>query len=165
MKSKLNFYLFTGLVAVIGIFVTVETLQAEPEGPQRLRGMDDRVFEVEVQNITTGEPPFVNCYGFNADGSWDDPLFPVLGTWEQHSVGTSTTYSAEASVEFIPGVIYVELLQDGVVTPANGGGVLQLEATSIVTVYLITPDGLVPIDVVEFYSVGAQNNDCTLPEP
>ena len=112
------------------------TAMAAPDGPQRLRGMDDRSFDVVV---TGGEAlglpeSFPNCYTFEADGTWIDPQFPdadnpVPGTWEQHRVGATTGYSASASA--FGGVVTLE--QSGRVTPAGGRGVLQLEAVSTVS--------------------------------
>ena len=48
--------------------------------------------------------PFVNCYTFNEDmtpddsltsGVWDDPLFPTLGTWVQHTDYGKIRYTAQ----------------------------------------------------------------------
>ena len=156
-------YAVAAAIFAIGIFGSVGPVMATPDESQRLRGLEGRVFEVEVQNLTTGEPPFQNCYFFREDGVWIDPPFPAEGTFVQHSNGASTTYTSEAFFE-IPGIISLVLVQDGVVTPALGGGVLQFEATSWVTGFLLTPEG--PLDIEwEFLSVGFQNDDCVPPPP
>ncbi len=100
-----------------------------PTESQRLRGFGGRVFAVHVEQLSPPGPGFDNCYSFHADGTFDDPLFPVLGTWTQHSVGAATTYTATAG---ITGVI--TLVQEGKVTPARGRGILQLEAHTTVVV-------------------------------
>lgn len=99
-----------------------------PSESQRLRGLGGRTFAVHVQQLSPPSPDFDNCYSFLADGTFDDPLFPALGTWTQHSIGAATTYTANAQ---IPGVT---LVQDGEVTPAQGRGILQLEAYTTVVV-------------------------------
>lgn len=155
MKSKAN--VVAVLVLVVGVLGSAGPLMATPDESQRLRGLEGRVFEVWVHNLTTGDE-FQNCYLFLEDGVWVDPGFPVPGTWVQHTNGASTTYTAEAFFE-IPGVLSVLLVQEGAVTPAQGSGVLQLEAFSRATGFLPGP---VEIDW-EFVSVGFQNDDCTVP--
>ena len=152
-----------GLVAILVFAVftigAVESLLATPEDSQRLRGLGGRTFEVMVQQLDAdGEPVSTdtNCYTFEPDGAWIDSAFPgPAGTWVQHSNGASTTYTAEAEWVLIPGVVEVYLVQEGTVTPAQGSGVLQLEATSIAT-------GVVPgLEFpIEFYSIGFQNEEC-----
>jgi len=150
VKSKALFSLICGLS--IGVFGIVGSVAAAPDGSQRLRGLGDRVFFVNVEVVADPNgffPPgyvFPNCYFFNADGSWVDPGFPVPGTWEQDSVGTATGYSATADAG--GGLV---LLQNGVVTPANGGGVLQITAHSEAAIF-----GL------EFLSVGVEVEECPL---
>ena len=158
MISRTN--LVAGLVLAIGVFGAVGPVMATPDESQRLRGLEGRIFEVQVQNLTTGDPPFKNCYIFLDGGTWIDPGFPVPGSWVQHTNGASTTYTGEAFFE-IPDVISVLLVQEGAVTPAQGSGILQLEAISRATGYLPGP---VEIDW-EFLSVGFQNDDCSLPPP
>lgn len=129
-----------------------------PDGSQRLRGMAGRVFAIEgeflssiVPDINPGDT-FVNCYTFNADGTWDDPLFPapgasVLGTWTQHSVGAATPFTAtvDATAPLI-------LVMEGTVTPARGRGILQLEA------YWTAFSGEVAL--VEGRSLGHEVDEC-----
>lgn len=129
------------------------------------------MFLVEVQDLffPNGGPEFFdNCYFFNADGTWDDPLFPALGNWNQGSVGAKTSYTADA---FAPGIdisgpgdppFIVDLLleQVGQVTPAKGGGNLQLKAFSqAIFVEFMGGDDLV---VGEFVSVGHEVDECPL---
>ena len=165
MKNKTFLILFCGLIA--GVLGIVETVAAKPGGPQRLRGLDDRQFMVTVEVVSSdfvGVPvgdTFPNCYVFNAGGEWIDQGFPIpdLNNWEQHSVGAKTSYNAWAG---IPGVIF--LTQEGLVTPAMGGGVLQLTAISEVFVAEGVIEG-VPQDVnVEYYSVGFEVEQCYTPE-
>ena len=157
MKTRIS--LVAVLVFAVGIFGAVGPLLATPDDSQRLRGLGGRIFEVTVVELPDGEP-FANCYFFEEDGTWIDPPFPGgPGTWVQHTNGASTTYTAVAEGEWVPGV-YLVLEQNGAVTPAQGSGVLQLEATSIVDVLV----GGEVVAEVEFYSVGFQNNDCSVPE-
>ena len=105
----------------------------------------------------------MNCYTFNDDGTWDDPEFlpgtPVPGTWVQHSNGAKTSYTATAIFP-IGGGMAVQLIQTGTVTPANGGGILQLEADNRVDIVLADDPAVVifPLDVLT--SVGYQDNEC-----
>ncbi len=115
------------------------------------------MFAVHVEQVggpPVGPPEFDNCYFFLADGTWIDPAFPP-GTWTQHSLGAATTYTGEA--EFvIPGVISATLVQEGTVTPANGGGVLQLEAYSTANLQFGSED---PFDTF-FLSKGQEVDVC-----
>jgi hypothetical protein len=156
MKNRLYLTIIGTLIAAIGI---VETVGAKPEGSQRLRGLGDRVFLVEVEVVASvlgDDLPvgmvFPNCYFFEADGTWVDPAFPnpetpVPGTWTQHSNGAKTTYSASADAGIV-------LWQEGTVTPAKGGGVLQLEAFSTLW--------FGDFALAEFVSVGSEVKECPL---
>ncbi len=154
MRNKTNLTIAFGVIAAICVFGIVDKVAAEPDGSQRLRGLGGRVFAVEVTDLSDGST-FPNCYYFNSDGTWDDPLFPELGTWTQDSTGASTPYTAEAVADF--GGIIIQLLQQGTVTPAGGGGVLQLEAHSQAIVVGGDFDGLV---LAEFLSVGSEVDEC-----
>ena len=81
---------FTTLLVILGVVGIVETAWADPKGSQRLRGLGDRTFAVEVTNlapecfdeISENDPEdcnFTNCYEFLADGEWRDPLFSNPG--------------------------------------------------------------------------------------
>jgi len=143
MKNKTFITLVCGLI--VGVFGFVEVVAAAPDGPQRLRGLDDRQFMVNVEVVSVNDPfgligdtvgdTFLNCYVFNAGGEWIDPGFPVPGNWEQDSVGAKTGYSASAIA--FGGVVIIT--QEGLVTPGLGGGVLQLTAYSNVVVNI--PNG------------------------
>lgn len=128
---------------------------AGPEESQRLRGLGGRVFAVHVEQLSPPGDDFDNCYFFLADGSWDDPGFPVLGSWTQHSVGAATTYTANAEFE-VPNNIALTLVQEGTVTPALGGGILQLEAYTTVEVAFA---GQLPFEVL-FLSRGEEVDEC-----
>ena len=155
MKIKLYLTIFIILIAAIGF---VETVGATPDGSQRLRGLGGRVFLVEVEVVASflEELPvglvFSNCYFFEADGTWVDPAFPdpetpVPGTWMQHSNGTKTTYTASVEVGIV-------LWQEGMITPAHGKGVLQLEAYSSVF--------FGDFSLADFVSVGSEVDECPL---
>lgn len=150
MKNRTFVIMICGLVA--GIMGVIETVAAAPDGSQHLRGMGDRVFLVHVEVVADPYgifPPgfeFPNCYFFESDGTWIDPGFPVPGTWEQDSVGTKTGYVASADTG--EGLV---VMQEGVVTPASGRGVLQITAHSEAQAL-----GLV------FFSVGFEVDECPL---
>ena len=155
MKIKLYSTIVIALIAAIGF---VETVGATPDGSQRLRGLGGRVFLVEVEVVASflEELPvgtvFPNCYFFEADGTWVDPAFPnpetpVPGTWTQHSNGTKTTYTASVDVGIL-------LWQEGMITPAHGTGVLQLEAFSSVF--------FGDFSLADFVSVGSEVDECPL---
>ena len=155
MQNKTQTKLVSGLIAAICVVGFAETLEATPEGSQRLRGLGDRVFAVHVIELTGNIGPweFDNCYFFEADGTWIDPDFPdpsfiVPGTWGQDSTGAKTSYGASA--EF-PDLGY-RLEQEGMVTPSHGKGTLQLEAYS--TFFIEGQPFL------EFLSVGNEVEDC-----
>ena len=160
MRSKAYLATFAALIATVGVIGIVETVGATPDGSQRLRGLGERIFLVEVEVVFAedgfGIPPvgsiFSNCYFFGPDGTWVDPAFPrpgaaVAGNWMQHSNSTKTAYTASVDA----GVV---LLQNGTVTPAKGKGVLQLEAFT--TVWF--GDFLLG----EFVSVGKEVDECPL---
>ncbi len=160
MRKKAFLTALIGLIVSVGI---VASAVAKPDGSQRLRGLGGRTFDVQVTNLTgMGEPlgTFANCYTFNEDGSWIDPLFPVPGTWIQDSTGAKTSYSASALFD-IGGGLAVLIEQQGTVTPAQGKGTLQLEAFSHVSIILIA-DGSLLMQLDSFFSVGHQDNECSL---
>jgi hypothetical protein len=152
------------LITGFGVIGLIETVGADPEGSQLLRGLGGRTFAVEVTNLTTGELPFENCYTFNEDGSWDDPEFPpgnpVPGTWVQDSTGAKTTYTATAIFP-LGGPYAVLLTQIGTVTPANGSGTLQLDAHNTVDVVLVDDPSVVILPLFVLTSVGYQDNECS----
>jgi hypothetical protein len=149
MKIAKTFAVAVSIAAVTVLGIT-ETSQAEPDGSQRLRGLGDRVFLVNVE--VTSDPfslwpfgldvgnNFINCYIFDANGDWSETGFPAVGTWAQHSTGAKTAYTVEAG----------DVLQEGGVTPAGGKGVLQLVAETFLLPGFFGPG----TGLVEFLSVG-----------
>lgn len=151
-KVKMSF-----LVVILVILGTTSTAWADPKGPQRLRGLDDRVFLVDVDFYVNGVglvDSFANCYFFTSelgdDGKkiWLESQQPdALGSWKQHSTGASTSYFVTAD---LPASLFgfpTTLLQLGQVSPAGGKGVLQLEAISTIGEFG---------DLFEFISVGSE---------
>ncbi len=165
MRSKAYFTMIIALITAFSVIGLVETVGATPDGSQRLRGLAGRTFAVVVTNLTSGEVPFLNCYTFNEDGSFDDSLFlpdfPVPGTWVQDSTGAKTSYTATAFAD-VGGGLAVLLTQVGTVTPANGGGTLQLEADNTVDLVLLADPSVVILPLAVLKSVGFQDNQCSL---
>jgi hypothetical protein len=157
MKSLISLVVFSTFIA--------SSLQAAPEESQRLRGLEGRTFAVEVTDLSGNPPPFSNCYAFNEDGSFDDPLFlpppgpTIPGTWTQDSNGAKTGYTATAIVA-VDEQFSVLLTQVGTVTPARGGGVLQLDAFNTVDLVLTDDPGIVIMALAQLRSVGHQDNQC-----
>lgn len=115
-------------VGLLAATATVGVAHAAPDGPQRLRGLEGRVFLVDVKGVDDPNGPtiFSNCYTFEADGGWIDAVVPDIPfTWDQSSTGASTGYTVldPTGAEF----------QTGHIGPARGGGVLQLRASTPVT--------------------------------
>ena len=149
-------------IAIMGLLGLTTSAAADPKESQNLRGLGGRSFAVEVTDLI--EPPgpgnpFANCYTFNPDGSWDDPLFPVPGTWSQDSTGAATSYTATAILP-VGGGVAVLLTQVGTVTPANGGGTLQLDAFNTVDLVLESDPEVVIQGITTLTSVGAQDDSC-----
>ena len=162
MRSKAYLAIIIALISTFGVIGLVETVGATPEESQLLRGLGGRTFAVQATNLTGGGPPlgtFANCYIFNEDGSWIDPLFPVPGTWIQDSTGAKTSYTAKAIVP-IGGGAAVLLTQVGTVTPAGGRGTLQLDAFNTVDVVLEADPEIMLAHITTLTSVGAQDDTC-----
>ncbi len=126
---------------------------AQPDGPQRLRGMEGRSFAVEVTGLAP--TPIQNCYTFEEDGVWIDDAVRVPGTdiripgsWSQNGVGATTSYSAV----LLDGAIS----QHGTVTPAKGSGVLQLSATTNIAAGVLGPNA----PALTVHSVGSEVEAC-----
>jgi hypothetical protein len=135
------------ILAAAGLTAGIASVaSAAPADSQRLRGMGDRSFAVAV-SLEDGTPITTNCYTFEADGTWIDPLAPT-GSWEQHRVGARTSYTASAPTPL------GDIVQHGTVTPQHGDGVLQLKATTVIPAGLVAP---VEVTVV---SVGAEVESC-----
>ena len=166
MRSKAYLTTIIALIATFGVIGVVETVGAAPDGSQHLRGLGGRVFLVEVHDLFE-DVFFDNCYSFNADGIWNDPLFPALGSWNQDSNGAKTSYTGEALAEAInlgseemPFIVDLLIEQVGKVTPAKGKGTLQLTAFS--QVFFVEFDGGGDLLVGEFVSVGNEVDECPL---
>ena len=88
-------------------------------------GLAGKIFAVKAQVVHSLNPDFPvgltfdNCYFFNEDGSWFDPLYPELGSavpgiWIQHDDRPWITYTATvADPSLVPGLL---LIQNGRVT-------------------------------------------------
>ena len=138
-------FVVVGLIAAIGVFGIVETLEAQPAGSQRLRRLGGRTFWVQVDQVD-GPMSFQNCYQFFPDQSWEETLNPTMGGWTQDSNGAKTSYSVDAVVFGV-----LPLHQVGEVSPAGGRGVLQLVATSTVTIPFTDPP-----TILTYISVGSE---------
>ncbi len=158
MNNKTLISAVTGLIISLGV---VGSASADPDESQRLRGLGGRVFLVEVHDLYE-DVFFDNCYTFYADGTWDDPGFPVLGAWNQDSVGAKTSYTADALAEDFDIGIVVDILleQVGQVTPAGGRGTLHLTAFSRAIFVDFMGEG--DLVVGEFVSVGYEVDECPL---
>ena len=144
------------VLALVGVGF-IGPVAATPDESQRLRGLGGRVFAVNVYDVFAGVY-FPNCYTFYEDGTWDDPLFPELGSWSQDSNGAKTSYTGTAYAEDLdigaPFLINVLLEQAGMVTPAGGMGNLQLWAFT--EVFSDELGGLIG----QFESVGYEVDEC-----
>jgi hypothetical protein len=143
MKNRASQGVILASTAAISILAFSGILEAAPDSSQRLRGLGDRVFYVwvDIEIPGVGVFPFSdNCYFFDGNGDWYESAFPTAGTWTQDSVGAKTTYSVDGSTGDGSG-----FEQIGLITPAGGRGLLQLESVS-------TVDGTPFI----FHSVGSE---------
>ena len=169
MKNKMQVGVAALLIAMIGVFGVIESLQAAPKESQRLRGMEGRAFLVEGfvldedGNVVGENPPGGSyCYFFNSDAEWiDERWIGGPGTWEQDSVGAATSYTASAAVE-VDTMVFVALDQSGHVTPAQGRGVLQLEAVTDVLLLIYDEEGdlLEQNLLLKLLTVGHEDPDC-----
>ncbi len=170
MKNKMKAGIAVATIAAIGTFGVIDSLQAAPKESQRLRGMEGRAFLVEsVALVGPPAAPGSYCYIFNPGAEWIDERFsldgvnPIPGTWEQHSVGAATPYTATASVDASAlGFGLVQLFQDGYVSPARGKGVLQLQATTEVYIEAFGPEAF---QVLSTTGHEIDVNDCPPPFP
>lgn len=158
MRNRKSTGVILSLIVAIGSFGIYESLQAAPGESQRLRGMEGRAFLIDAFRFDEfGNPVQFDggyCYFFNAGEEWVDQRWPFgPGMWEQQSVGAATSYNASASVT-IQSFGFLELIQNGSVTPAQGRGVLQLE--SITEVLVTPPDADEPILLDVILSIGRE---------
>ncbi len=117
---------------------------ADP-GAGEFEGLSGRIFAVEATVVYSDDPAlpagtvFNNCYYFNADGSWFDPLYPDLGVavpgvWVQYADLPKIAYTATVSESAVAGGDYEGLLltQNGVVNQSKGKGRQKLRAYTTV---------------------------------
>lgn len=128
---------FTALVGTIVCLGIAVSATATPDNSEPLNGLGGRVFAVEAEVLFTLDPgetgevgsTFENCYYFNADGSWVDPLFPspdyvVPGVWVQHTELPKIIYTATVPIA-AQGLL---LIQNGTVNPSRGKAKQRLTA-------------------------------------
>lgn len=127
-----------GLIVCLGI---ADSAIATPDNSGPLNGLNGRVFAVEAEVLYTLGPDetgevgstFENCYYFNDDGSWEDPLFPapgyvVPGVWVQHTELPKIIYTATVPIA-AEGLL---LIQNGTVNPSRGTAEQRLTAYTAV---------------------------------
>ena len=152
MKTITNY--LGRIAAVASLFVAAPGL-TEP-GAGGMEGLEGRIFAVEARVVRSEDPGlpagtvFNNCYYFNADGTWFDPLYPdrgsaVPGFWVQHVQSPKIRYTATVSESAVTGGPYegLSLTQNGTVNSAEDNGRQKLLAYT--TVYF---GGWPIIDVV-----------------
>lgn len=113
---------------------------ADP-GAGPYNGLAGRIFAVEAKVVYSDDPllpagtVFNNCYHFNADGSWFDPLYPdisaaVPGYWVQHTDLPKIKYTATVSESAVGDGAFAGLLltQTGLVRQSQGNGRQKLLA-------------------------------------
>lgn len=163
-------YFTASISTLIGLSFIVSAM-ATPDNSKPLSGLADRVFAVEAEILYTLDPAstgpvgstFDNCYYFNEDGSWFDPLFPeppgLPGVWIQHTELPKIIYTATVP---IPGAGLL-LIQNGTVNPSRGNSKQRLTAYTAVFSSGVPGNGL----FVEVESRGRAVETCPfeLPQP
>jgi len=142
MNSSAKFIKVIGLSAAIFM---IGTAVADP-GAGEYEGLAGRVFAVTAEVEYSDDPGlpagtvFENCYYFNVDGTWSDPLYPdfgvdVPGYWVQHSTLPKVTYTATVSEAAVADGPFEGLLltQNGTVNAGMGEG--QQKLLAYTTVY------------------------------
>jgi len=171
MKRKAFLIVVIGLIATFGVFGgsigIVDTAEASPNGHKSRDSLSGRSFQVNVKDLDLGTSNS-NCYTFEEDGTWIDPLFledfVFPGTWIQHTGWFVTRYTAfarvPASVDLFvdDGTSALLLIQNGTVTPTWRKGKLRLRAYS--TVIIETTDGDGEIVIGNFLSTGHSVDSC-----
>lgn len=158
MKIRTCIKAFVGFIAGLGI---VSSAGAEPARPDELNGLAGRTFAIEAEIVYSIDPEspvglvFENCYTFNEDGSWIDPLwFPgevIPGVWVQHTELPKIQYTATVTASDP-----LLLIQNGVVNPSRGKGNQKL--TAYTTVFAVENGD--PLLVVEVVSRGRAVETC-----
>lgn len=153
----------TGVLAAFLLAVPAQTgpALADSEGNRPFGGLSGAIFAVKAEVVASLDPSFPeglifdNCYFFNEDGSWHDPLFPapnsgVLGVWVQHDDLPRIEYTATvADASHAP----VILIQNGTVKPEPAVARQKILAYTTVVV----AGALVAVEVV---SVGHRVETC-----
>lgn len=129
--NKKSFY-----AATLGtlFFACHDAAMADPiaERDGLLQSLSARAFAVVAEIVYTADPAasgfevgdtFDNCYIFEQDNVWIDPLFPgpgaaVPGGWVQHTEGPSLRYTATIVDTVLSGLPL--LTQTGIVSPSRG---------------------------------------------
>ena len=141
------------LIAVIGILLAfglmggsigiVDSAEASSYGHKSPMSLAGRSFQIHGTYVSWDDslgfgpkpPDFENCYSFEEDGTWIDPLFPALGTWIQHTGGYLTRYTAFANaLDLLGPGVDLGLIQNGVVKRSGHRGKLKLNAYSTVVI-------------------------------
>ncbi|MGA9574515.1 MAG: hypothetical protein WBS20_11270 [Lysobacterales bacterium] len=153
-----------GIVASLGMTVSIVG-HADNDGP--FGGLAGTVFVVRAEIVASIDPDevgfeFDNCYYFDEDGIWVDPLYPVfdfdspgaVGLWVQHTDRPKISYTATvANQDETPGML---LIQNGTVTPGPANG-KKAQVVAYTTVYSIDGENL---PLVEVKSVGVGMDTC-----
>lgn len=144
------------------IAITIAALGfAAAQAAQASGGLAGRIFAVDAEVTLSLDPAFPagttfqNCYYFNEDGSWFDPLFPdfgiaVPGGWTQHTELPKISYTATVAAS--DDTFGLTLIQNGIVHPASGASMQKIRAYTTVWV------GALP--VVEVLSKGRAVEEC-----
>jgi hypothetical protein len=124
------------ITTAIGILIMACQADAMADSPLDRNGLLDslggRAFKVVAEIVYTADPvasgfevgdTFDNCYIFEDDNVWIDPLFPgpgaaVPGGWVQHTEGPSLRYTATIVDTVLMGMPL--LTQTGIVSPSRG---------------------------------------------
>lgn len=153
-----------GIVAGLGMTGSIVG-HAENDGP--FGGLAGTVFAVRAEVVASIDPDevgfeFDNCYYFNEDGTWVDPLYPdfdfdspgALGVWVQHTDRPKISYTATVANQVeTPGLL---LIQNGTVTPGPANG-KKAQVVAYTTVFLIEGD---TVPLVEVKSTGEGMDTC-----
>lgn len=130
MNTKSIFTIATGILLIA--YQVDATADPNKDRGGLLDSLAGRAFAVEAEIVYTADPiasgfevgdTFNNCYIFENDNVWIDPLFPgpgaaVLGGWVQHTEGPSLRYTATIVDTVLSGMPL--LTQTGIVTPSRG---------------------------------------------
>lgn len=142
MKTKLFLAATIALIATFGVVGgsvgIIDTAEAS-HGNSSRDSLSGRSFQVNVKDLATGDSNS-NCYTFEEDGTWIDPLFlpgfVIPGTWIQHTGWPFTRYTSFARTPFPLdlgpdlGLAPIRLIQNGTVRPGWRKGSLRLRAYS-----------------------------------